>query len=168
KLRGDVVSTPSIVPTANVIITLRGGSSDRPEIELQAGAKADAFSVGTDGSWRVSGPGMSAVHGYLYFDGTTLYVASAPGAVVKLAGAAVSADWKPVPLPGEIIMGGVAIDARSGGAAAGPQPSSGRGRPVPLPRAPTPPMRPAPPSVRQPGPGSGPAIGMRGYDEVDD
>ena len=60
--------------SGDVYISVRGGATDRPEVQLKAGTPADAFSVGSAGSWKVSGPGVAPTHGYLYFDGTTLFV----------------------------------------------------------------------------------------------
>jgi hypothetical protein len=128
------------VATGNVIISVRGGSTDRPEVELAAGTPADAFSVGSEGSWVVSGPGVSTVHAYLYFDGMTLFVASAPGMQVALGTEAVGTDWKALAIPARISLGGVALDVRIAG------------RPPATPRRSVPPRAP---EARQPRPAAG-------------
>ncbi len=111
-------------------------------MQLKAGTPADAFSIGTGGSWQIAGPGLAATHAYLYFDGTTLFVACAPGAIVQLGREAVTTDWKVVPIPAEIRLGGVSLavaatasaqtpgrSAPAGGADAGQRPAPKQQRP---------------------------------------
>ncbi|HMR09353.1 MAG TPA: hypothetical protein PKA88_26415, partial [Polyangiaceae bacterium] len=92
------------------------------------GTPVEAFSVGSSASWKVNGSGIGSTHAYLFFDGRTLFVACAPGAIVKLQGAVVSTDWRPVTVPAEIELGGVVLGVasqRGGGAAASAGPSRG-------------------------------------------
>jgi hypothetical protein len=92
-------------------------------VELVSGTPVEAFSVGTDGGWRVTGNGVVDVHAYLYFDGGTLFVASAPGATVRSGPANVGTDWMPLAVPSEVTLGQVTLEVRPGGAAR-PVPSS--------------------------------------------
>ncbi|MCK6535098.1 MAG: hypothetical protein L6Q84_19165, partial [Polyangiaceae bacterium] len=108
--------------TANLRIKLSGGSSDRAQVDLTAGTPVDAFSVGSDGGWKVSAPGLSAVHAYLYFDGTTLFVACAAGSMVQLGSATVGTDWKPVSAPATINLGSAVLQVEVPGAPAAPGP----------------------------------------------
>ncbi|MBI3201380.1 MAG: hypothetical protein HYZ29_07535, partial [Myxococcales bacterium] len=116
-LRGDAESTQTIVATANLRIKLSGGSSDRAEVDLAAGTPVDAFSVGSEGGWKVSAPGVNAVHAYLFFDGTTLFVACAAGSIVQLGATTVGTDWKPVSAPATINLGSAALQVAVAGAA---------------------------------------------------
>jgi hypothetical protein len=103
-------------------IKVQGGSSDRTTIELASGSPVEPFSVGTAASWVVAGPGVAPTHAYLYFDGTTLYVACAPGAVVRSASTIFTTDWTPVEAPCEIQIGGVRLAVQGGRPAPGPLP----------------------------------------------
>jgi hypothetical protein len=140
------------VATTSIVISIRGGSTDRAEVELVSGTPVEAFSVGTDGGWRVTGNGVVDVHAYLYFDGGTLFVASAAGATVRSGPANVGTDWMPLSVPSEVSLGQVTLEIRAGGAAR-PVPSS---KPS-APRAPAqvhrpqPSARPVSKPVRPPG-----------------
>ncbi len=115
-------------------ISVEGGTSDRTSIELVPGTPVEPFSVGSQASWVVSGAGVMSTHAYLYFDGTTLFVAAAPGTQVRAADADVTADWKPLTPPCAIELGAVRLSVRT--------------RVLPQPNQPEPrPERPAPPSV---------------------
>jgi len=72
----------------------------------------EPFSVGTAASWAVRADSIADVHAYLYFDGTTLFVASVQGAPVSMAGRSVGADWEPVEVPMNIHVGGAKLAVR--------------------------------------------------------
>lgn len=88
------------------------GTGSPPAITLRAGEARDPFSAGFEGTWSLAGAGVARVHAQFYFDGQTLYVASAdPRSPVLLEGAAVPADWTPVPVPSTLSLGSVVVSA---------------------------------------------------------
>ncbi len=150
-LRGGAESIQSIVGTGNLSIKLQGGSSDRAQVELKAGTPVEAFSVGADGGWRVSAAGIAPVHAYLYFDGTHLFVACAPGAIVQLGAATVGTDWKPVAAPAVIKLGQVSLSVEESGTQ--PKPAApARAGPGPVARP-----QPSAAPVARPRPSAAPA-----------
>lgn len=88
------------------------GAGSPPAITLRAGEPRDPFSAGFEGAWSLAGAGVARVHAQFYFDGQTLYVASAdPRTPALLEGAAVPADWTPVPIPSTLSLGSVVVSA---------------------------------------------------------
>jgi hypothetical protein len=72
--------------------------SPMPLGAFAAGAPVRPFGVGTGGEWRVTAPGVAAVHVYLCFDGSSLFVASvAGGEPAYLDGAPLTTRWAQVP-----------------------------------------------------------------------
>jgi hypothetical protein len=160
------------VATTSIVISIRGGSTDRPEVELLSGTPVEAFSVGTEGGWRVTGGGVGGVHAYLYFDGGTLFVAAAPGAIVRSGRATVSTDWMPLSVPSEVNLGEVTLEIRSGAEMRAPAATKPATPKAPQVQKPQPSARPAPKPVRPPSevvPGGKPALtaGTSDYDDSD-
>lgn len=114
-------------------VEIRTGAGDQEAIELQPGTPREPFSVGTEGDFRVTAPGVTAVHAYLYFDGVQLYVASTGAHDVTMRGEVVSTDWTPVAVPMNIHVAGAKLAVR-GPAARSPKPGTDeqtRARPMP-------------------------------------
>jgi len=88
------------------VIEVRAGRGEPPSLELRPGLELAPLSVGTGGAWKVEAPGVRAVHFYLYFDGQTLFLQSAPGDDPPLIdGQPVPAAWTPAPDPCTVTFG---------------------------------------------------------------
>lgn len=86
------------------------GVGSPTEKAFVSGTEVAPFSVGTAGMWRVSGQGIADVHGFLYFDGETVFVQSAGTRFIVTAnGNPVGTDWSPIRPPCRIQMGGVVL-----------------------------------------------------------
>jgi len=91
-------------------LVVETGAGSPSEKAFVAGKEAAPFSVGTAGMWRVSGAGIADVHGFLYFDGETVFVQSAGTRfVVTVDGKPVGTEWSPLQAPCRIQMGGVVL-----------------------------------------------------------
>ena len=91
---------------ADIVIELSRGLSPKKSMAFAPGKPAETFSVGQQGVWSVSGAGVANVHAYLFFDGTTLFVASAdPTATTGVDGRKVTSDWFPLAPPCEVSLG---------------------------------------------------------------
>lgn len=98
--------------STNLRIEVRTGEAERTRVDFAPGTSVDPFSVGRAASWVVKSHDVADVHAYLYFDGTTLFVASVGGAPVTMAGQSVGADWEPVDVPMNIHLGGAKLAVR--------------------------------------------------------
>lgn len=92
------------------VVAVESGSGVPSEKLFAAGTEVAPFSVGSAGMWRVTGEGIADVHGFLYFDGESLFVQSAGTRfVVSVDGRRVGTEWSPVRAPCRIQMGGVVL-----------------------------------------------------------
>lgn len=98
--------------TANLRVEVRTGVADRKQVDFTPGQVAEPFSVGLAGGWLIAAPGMAEVHAYLYFDGTTLFVARVGHASVTMAGSEIPEGWVPVEVPMNIHLGGAKLAVR--------------------------------------------------------
>lgn len=104
----------------DIVIELTKGLSPKKSMVFSPGKPAETFSLGQQGVWSVSGAGVGAVHAYLFFDGTTVFVASAdPAGTTSVDGAKVSSDWFPLAPPCEVAVGEARLKV-SGGAPKAP------------------------------------------------
>lgn len=104
----------------DIVIELTKGLSPKKSMVFSPGKPAETFSLGQQGVWSVSGAGVGAVHAYLFFDGTTVFVASAdPAGTTSVDGAKVSSDWFPLAPPCEVALGEARLKV-SGGAPKAP------------------------------------------------
>jgi hypothetical protein len=111
----------------DIVIELTKGLSPKKSMTFSSGTPAETFSLGQQGVWSVSGAGVSGVHAYLFFDGNTLFVASAdPVAVTSVNGMRVTADWFPLAPPCEVAVGEARLSvSAAAGAAHGLAPAGG-------------------------------------------
>lgn len=113
---------------SDLVVQVVGGLTREPSRAFASGSPVGPLGVGSGGEWVVDGPGVGAVHTYLYFDGNTLMVATVPPNHTAVNGAPVGSDWTPLSLPCDVMMGGVrlhvqegrGVGAAPGGPAAGP------------------------------------------------
>lgn len=115
----------------DIVIELTKGLSPKKSMTFSAGTPAETFSLGQQGVWSVSGAGVSGVHAYLFFDGNTLFVASAdPVGVTTVNGARVTADWFPLAPPCEVAVGEARLSVSSAGGAGAAAGAAGAGAPA--------------------------------------
>lgn len=96
-------------------VEVRAGNADQKAIALTPGTTVEAFGVGRTASWRVSGEGVADVHAYLYFDGTSLFVASVqPANPAWVDGKPVGTEWLQLRDGCEIVLGSVRLWFGSG------------------------------------------------------
>jgi hypothetical protein len=89
-----------------VAARLLRGSSSRLELSFCRGTDARLVSVGQQGSWQVSAPGVESIHAFLYFDGRDFWVLSAqPEAPPTLDGRALGEAWMQAVAPAVLGMG---------------------------------------------------------------
>ncbi len=92
------------------ILEVRGGQATPASISLTVGTPLTPVSIGSEGMWRVEGPGTLPIHAYVYFDGTVLFVQSADdGQPVTINRKKVSTTWTEVNCPSALELGGVSI-----------------------------------------------------------
>lgn len=107
------------------VLQIGRGQGQPAALALDAGVGIQPMTVGRAGTWVVDGRDVAELHGYIYYDGRTLFVQSAvPNAPVLLNGQPVGGEWTPVGPDSWIELGEVAIHFQAGGAAAqagGPQ-----------------------------------------------
>ncbi len=95
---------------AELRLELTSGLSEQGSLNLRRGQPVDPFSVGPQGSWPVHAPGIAPVAAHLYFDGTTLFISSVPGApAAMINGQPAACDWVPLAPPCEIRLGVAAL-----------------------------------------------------------
>ncbi|MET0792855.1 MAG: hypothetical protein ABW061_15145 [Polyangiaceae bacterium] len=61
------------------------------------------LTVGSNADWSIADGALLPVHATLYFDGASLCVAAAPGALLN--GEPIGSDWSPVALPAQLSLG---------------------------------------------------------------
>lgn len=87
-------------------VVVRVGDSPEESLRLVETEPLPPLSVGTQGAWLVRAEGVAPIHGYLFFDGKTLFVSSAtPASPVMLQGRPVGSAWQPVQPNTEIVIG---------------------------------------------------------------
>jgi hypothetical protein len=92
------------------VIEIRQGTAEPTRVELRPGVELSPLGIGTEGSWRVRGNGVLAVHAYIYFDGEALFVQSADERNPALVnGRAVGSAWMPVSAPSTIALAGAEL-----------------------------------------------------------
>ncbi len=88
-------------------------------MSLNPGTVLDPTSIGKSGMWRVDGPGVLDVHGYIYYDGKALYVQSADDKTPLMVNKhRVSTAWTEVKAGSTIEVGRAELFYRAGAAAA--------------------------------------------------
>lgn len=97
-------------PAEGPLISVRAGAAEPASMELPAGQAIGPLSFGRLGSWRIVAPGVLEEHGFLYFNGSALFLQSAdPNSPVAVNGAPIPGDWTPIYAPCEIAFGGARL-----------------------------------------------------------
>jgi hypothetical protein len=87
-------------------IDVREGSADPKTLSLPEGVPLGPISIGRHGAWRVVAPGVLEEHGFLYFNGSDLFLQSTDMNSPLLAdGTPISVEWTAVYAPCEIGVG---------------------------------------------------------------
>ncbi len=96
--------------TAELQILVRTGAADPTSMSLEPGQPIGPLSVGRMGTWRVVAPGVLEEHGFVYFNGTELFLQSTdPLSPVLADGAPIPGAWTAVRAPCEIAVGGARL-----------------------------------------------------------
>ncbi len=134
--------------TQGYVLEVRIGVAEPASIALVPGTPLDPTSFGRSAMWRIGAEGVLDIHGYVYFDGRSLFVQSADEAFAVLVNRhRVPMAWTEIRAPSTMFVGQAQIDlkvtdmlARSGALMAirpGEVPPPTRGRA----RASSPPMQ---------------------------
>lgn len=100
-------------PTHVLLSVLAGHARERNR-KLEWGQHQRPFSVGCEGDWAVSAPGVAGVHLYLAFRDSRLCVAAASEeAKVSSGGVRLPETWSELPLPAELRFGEARLRARA-------------------------------------------------------
>jgi hypothetical protein len=95
---------------ADPLISVRAGVAEPASMALPPGQAIGPLSFGRLGTWRVIAPGVLEEHGFLYFNGSALFLQSAdPNTPVTVSGAPIPVDWTAVYAPCEIAFGGARL-----------------------------------------------------------
>lgn len=85
-----------------VLLETPGAWSEPMHWPLRAGEQK-LLTVGSDADWSISDGALLPVHATLYFDGASLCVAAAPGALLN--GHPMGQEWCPLALPAQLSLG---------------------------------------------------------------
>jgi lysophospholipase L1-like esterase len=88
----------------DLVVTVIRGSTQQVTRSFRSGEVAPPFSIGSQGDWTVSAPGVVPVHVWLWFDGASLYAARGDGSA-QLHATPLDSDWKPVQKQTELRFG---------------------------------------------------------------
>lgn len=93
-------------PNLETVITVVSGHALLGVRKFKWGDVVPQFSVGSQGDWIVSAPGVASMHLLLTFDGRQLHAASVTGsAPVYLQDTPIDDRWNPVSVPSELRFG---------------------------------------------------------------
>jgi hypothetical protein len=134
-----------------MLLTVLAGVGEPPLMRLTVDTVLGPLSIGSSGSWRIVAPGVLGEHGYVYFDGTDLFLQSAdPENPLLVDGQPVPDAWTPVDWPCEISLGVARLQYTKPGQTA-PLHPVGLGQTLPLGFVPSPLPSPLPALRAQPG-----------------
>jgi|GEM_PF-746997 len=88
----------------DLLVTVIRGSTQQVTRAFRSGEVVSPFSIGSQGDWAVSAPGVVPVHVWLKFDGASLYAASGDGSA-QLSAVPLGSNWKPVQTHTELRFG---------------------------------------------------------------
>lgn len=113
------------------VVEIRRGNGSPKFLPLSPGESINPISVGLLGDFRLEADGVLDVHGYLYFDGTSLFVQSSDGHhQIRVNGKPIGPDWTAVQPPCTLALGDARLvycPASQASAASGPAgPTSAR------------------------------------------
>jgi hypothetical protein len=96
------------------VIEIENGIGEPPYLPLTLGVELAPVSVGKEGMWQIQAPSVLDVHGYLYYDGASLFVQSADGERPILVDASeVGTSWTSVEAPCRLKLGDVYLRFRT-------------------------------------------------------
>jgi hypothetical protein len=93
-----------------ILLETQGAWSDPLHWPLRDGERK-ILTVGSDADWSIPDGALLPVHATLYFDGSSLCVAAAPGALLN--GEPLGRDWSPLSLPAQLSLGETKISLAS-------------------------------------------------------
>ncbi len=100
--------------TPSHVIEIEAGNGEPASIVLTQGQELEPISIGKKGSWRLEFPDALDVHGFAYFDGTSLYLHSArDDRPLLVEGRSIEKKWTIVAPPSAIDLGGARLRFRS-------------------------------------------------------
>lgn len=101
---GPAVRSAPRSERAGIIVTVARGHTQQEHWVFAAGEPSPPLSIGAQGDWRVSGPGVVPVHLWLSFDGRQLFAASGE-ATAHLQGRPLGSELSPVRAGDELRFG---------------------------------------------------------------
>ena len=119
------------------VLEIRRGNGAPKHLTLAAGTPIQPISIGMTGEFRLEADGVLDVHGYLYYDGHTLFVQSADGHhLIRVNGKPIGSEWTAVSPPCTVALGDARLvycpASQASAAASGPvvaRPAAGRAPP---------------------------------------
>lgn len=97
-----------------ILLEVRIGIAEPASIAVLAGTPLDPTSFGRTAMWRIVAEGVLDIHGYVYFDGRSLFVQSADDHFpVLLNRHRIPTAWTEVRAPGTLFIGQAQIDLSS-------------------------------------------------------
>jgi hypothetical protein len=95
------------------VLEAESGKARPQSMRFEANFRVGPLSIGSQGQWPVTGPGVRDVHGYIAFDGSALYLQSAsPLHPIRVGQVAVGERWHAVTEPTHIQVGGVRLELK--------------------------------------------------------
>ena len=92
-----------------VVVRLVEGQSDQQELVLEVGRPTAPLTLGKSAGWRIEGRAVAEAHVMIAWNGTSLFVGSAPGRHALLDGFPLAARWTEVRMPSELRFGGARL-----------------------------------------------------------
>jgi hypothetical protein len=93
-------------------ISVLSGQTPQPSLFLLPGKATNPTSIGASGDWPVVADGVAPVHVFFAFDGTEIFVASAPNVAAVLAGKPLGTQWTKASVPCELRFAGACLVMR--------------------------------------------------------
>lgn len=95
------------------VIEIENGIGEPPYLPLTLGHELAPVSIGKEGMWQIQAPSILDVHGYVYYDGASLFVQSADGERPILVDASeVGTTWTSVEAPCRLKLGDIYLRFR--------------------------------------------------------
>lgn len=122
------------------VVEIRRGNGAPKHLTLSPGVTIQPMSVGMTGQFRLEADGVLDVHGFLYFDGNSLFVQSSDGHhLIRVNGKPIGSEWTAVSPPCTLALGDARLvycpaSQASGATTAAPiaRPAAGRAPPPPF------------------------------------
>jgi hypothetical protein len=105
--------------TQGYVLEVRTGAGDPASIALLPGTPLDPTSFGGAAMWRIIAQGVLDVHGYMYFDGNSVFIQSADDQFpVFVNRHRVGTAWTEIRAPSVIVIGNAQVELRASDALA--------------------------------------------------